>query len=60
MRKLNPLSLFARWADWFEARGVYVAGEEAGAVDPWREFGWLIVAWLAGLAIFILLFAFAM
>ncbi len=48
-----------RWADWFEERGVYVPGEESRAVDPVRDFGWLLVAWASGLAIFILFFAFA-
>lgn len=55
----NPLRLLVRFADWFEMRGVYVPGEESRAVDPWRDFGWLIVAWLAGLAIFVLFLAWA-
>ncbi|MFD8493488.1 hypothetical protein SAMN05421504_103388 [Amycolatopsis xylanica] len=55
----NPLRLLVRFADWFEMRGVYVPGEESRAVDPWRDFGWLIVAWLSGLAIFVLFFAWA-
>jgi hypothetical protein len=53
------LHWFARWADWFEERGVYVPGEESRAVDPVRDFGWLMAAWVAGVAIFILLFALA-
>lgn len=56
----NPLRFLAHWADWFEARGVYVPGEETRAVNPWRDFGWLIVAWLVGLGVFILFFAFAL
>lgn len=55
----NPLRLLVRFADWFEMRSVYVPGEESRAVDPWLDFGWLIVAWLSGLAIFVLFFAWA-
>ncbi|KAA9162134.1 hypothetical protein FPZ12_012950 [Amycolatopsis acidicola] len=47
------------WADWFEQRGVYVPGEENHTVDPWRDFGWLIVVWVIGVGGFILLFAMA-
>jgi hypothetical protein len=56
----NPLGFLARWADWFEARGVYVPGEETRAINPWRDFGWLIIAWVAGLGVFVLFFAFAL
>ncbi|MCU1683308.1 MAG: hypothetical protein JWQ81_4047 [Amycolatopsis sp.] len=56
----NPVGFLARWADWFEARGVYVPGEETRAVNPWRDFGWLIIAWLVGLGVFVLFFAFAL
>lgn len=59
MRKGNPIGWLAHWADWFERRGVYVPGEESRSVDPWRDFGWLIVAWVVGLALFILFFAIA-
>jgi hypothetical protein len=59
MASRNPLGWFARWADWFEERGVYVPGEESRAVAPVRDFGWLMAAWVAGVAIFILLFALA-
>jgi hypothetical protein len=59
MRVRGPLGWLTRWTDWFETRGVYVPGEENHAINPWRDFGWLIVAWVAGLAIFILFFAFA-
>ncbi|OXM67745.1 hypothetical protein [Amycolatopsis vastitatis] len=59
MSSRSPMRLFARWADWFEERGVYVPGEESRAVDPVRDFGWLMAAWVAGVAIFILLFALA-
>ena len=46
-------------ADWFEQRGVYVPGEDNHTVDPWRDFGWLIVAWLLGCGTFILFLAMA-
>ncbi|SEE17798.1 hypothetical protein SAMN04489729_6591 [Amycolatopsis lurida] len=59
MASRSPIRWLTRWADWFEERGVYVPGEESRAVDPMRDFGWLIVAWVSGLAIFILFFAFA-
>ncbi|MFF0145077.1 MULTISPECIES: hypothetical protein [Amycolatopsis] len=59
MPSRNPLHLLRTCADWFENRGVYVPGEESRAVDPVRDFGWLIVAWGGGVAVFILLFAFA-
>lgn len=59
MSSLNPVRWFTRWADWFENRGVYVPGEESRAVDPIRDFGWLMAAWVFGVAIFILLFALA-
>jgi len=59
MPSRNPLRWFAQWADWFEERGVYVPGEESRSVDPVRDFGWLMVAWAVGVAIFILLFALA-
>lgn len=55
----KPFQWITRWADWFENRGVYVPGEESRAVDPVRDFGWLMAAWVAGVAIFILLFALA-
>ncbi|MBN6036852.1 hypothetical protein [Amycolatopsis sp. 195334CR] len=55
----NPFRWIGDWADWFEARGVYVPGEDTRPVNPWRDFGWLLVAWLAGLAIFVLFFALA-
>ena len=59
MAKGGPLSWLRRWTDWFENRGVYIPGEESRAVDPVRDFGWLMVTWGAGVAVFILLFAFA-
>lgn len=59
MAARNPVRWLGRLADWFEARGVYVPGEENRGVDPWRDWGWQIVAWLAGLALFIIFFALA-
>lgn len=56
----NPVHWLVRWADWFERRGVYVPGEDSGAVNPWRDFGWLIVAWVGGLGLFVLLFSMAL
>lgn len=59
MRALNPLRWLIRWADWFERRGVYAPGEDSRRVNAVRDFGWLITAWLLGLALFILFFALA-
>lgn len=46
-----------RCVDWFEQRGVYVPGEDNREIDLWRDWGWLIVVWLAGIAVFILVLA---
>jgi len=59
MASRNPARWLGQWTDWFEKRGVYVPGEDNRAIDPWRDFGWLIVAWLIALAVFILFFALA-
>jgi hypothetical protein len=45
--------------DQFEARGVYVPGEDNKAISPWRDFGWLITLWLVTVAVLILFFAMA-
>jgi hypothetical protein len=45
--------------DRFEARGVYVPGEDDKAISPWRDFGWLIALWLVTVAVLILFFAMA-
>lgn len=45
--------------DWFEARGVYVPGEDNRAVSLWRDFGWLIAAWLITVGMFVVFFALA-
>ncbi|MGH3516018.1 MAG: hypothetical protein ACRDQ7_01065 [Haloechinothrix sp.] len=59
MPSRNPLRWIANLADWFELRGVYVPGEDSRSVQPWREFGWIFVGWLAALGLFVLLFALA-
>jgi hypothetical protein len=59
MPHTNPFRGMGRWADWFEQRGVYVPGEDNHTVDPWRDFGWLIVVWVVSVGIFILFFALA-
>jgi hypothetical protein len=45
--------------DWFEARGVYVPGEDNRAISPWRDFGWLIATWLVTVGLFVIFFALA-
>jgi hypothetical protein len=45
--------------DRFEARGVYVPGEDNKAISPWRDFGWLFAGFLIAVAVFILLLALA-
>lgn len=59
MRTLNPLHWAGRLADWFDSRGVYVPGEESREVEPWRDFGWMIVAWIVALGMLVLFFALA-
>jgi hypothetical protein len=54
---LNPLSWFMRWADWFEARGVYQPGEDSKGLSTWRDFGWLIAGWLVAVSAFVVFFA---
>ncbi|HEX3649479.1 MAG TPA: hypothetical protein VHV49_13715 [Pseudonocardiaceae bacterium] len=54
---LNPLSWLVRWADWFEARGVYVPGEDSRSISTWRDFGWLIVGGLIAVSAFVVFFA---
>jgi hypothetical protein len=45
--------------DWFEARGVYVPGEDNRDISPWRDFGWLIAMWLVTVGLFVIFFALA-
>jgi hypothetical protein len=54
---VNPLSWFVRWADWFEARGVYQPGEDSRGLSTWRDFGWLIAGWLIAVSAFVVFFA---
>ena len=58
-RTKNPFTLIARTVEWFDSRGVYVPGEDSRSLSPWRDFGWIIIAWLVTVAAFIVLFAFA-
>ena len=45
--------------DRFEARGIYVPGEDNKTISPLRDFGWLFAGFLIGVAVFVLLFALA-
>ena len=56
MRALRPL---LRLVDRFEARGVYVPGEDNRPLSPWRDFGWLIAVWLVTVGVFVIFFALA-
>jgi hypothetical protein len=57
--KYGPGAFMARWADWFDSRGVYVPGEDSKSISPWRDFGWVIAGWLATVGLFVVFFAFA-
>lgn len=59
MRVPRPISAVLKLVDRFEARGVYVPGEDSKAISPWRDFGWLIATWLVAVAVFVLFFALA-
>lgn len=59
MRTPRVFGVLLRWVDRFEARGVYVPGEDNKAISPWRDFGWLIAAFLITVAVFVLFFALA-
>jgi hypothetical protein len=50
---------FRAAVDWFEARGVYVPGEDNRAISPWRDFGWLIATWLLTVSLLVIFFALA-
>ena len=58
-RSRNPFAFISRTVEWFESRGVYVPGEDSRSLSPWRDFGWIIIAWLVTVAAFIVLFAVA-
>lgn len=51
--------VFVHLVDRFEARGVYVPGEDNKAISPWRDFGWLIAAFLLTVAVFVVFFTLA-
>lgn len=53
MRLPNPLALIARWADWFEERGVYEPHDERRAFSPLHDSGWLVASWLAIIGMFL-------
>ncbi len=59
MRVVRLFAVVPRLVDRFEARGVYVPGEDNKAISPWRDFGWLITAFLVTVAVFVLFFALA-
>jgi hypothetical protein len=59
MRVPRPLSVVLQLVDWFEARGVYVPGEDNRAISPWRDFGWQIATWLITVGVFVIFFALA-
>jgi hypothetical protein len=59
MRTPRAVNAVLRLIDRFEARGVYVPGEDNKAISPWRDFGWLIAGFLVTVAVFILFFALA-
>ncbi len=59
MRTPRLLTNILHLVDRFEARGIYVPGEDNKTLSPWRDFGWLFAGFLIGVAIFVLLFAFA-
>jgi hypothetical protein len=58
-RSANPFHYLARTVEWFESRGVYVPGEDSRSLSPWRDFGWIIIAWLVTVAGLIVLLAVA-
>ena len=59
MRVPRVFTAVLHLVDRFEARGVYVPGEDNKALSPWRDFGWLIASFLLAVSVFVLLFALA-
>ncbi|MBO0839684.1 MAG: hypothetical protein J2O49_02550 [Sciscionella sp.] len=57
--KANPVALFVRLVNWFETRGVYLPGEEAQSLSPWRDLGWPIALLLVSIGLFLVFFAIA-
>lgn len=56
---MHPLRLLDALVDRFEARGVYVPGDDKKAISAWRDYGWLIALWMVTVALLILFFAMA-
>jgi hypothetical protein len=48
-----------RSVDRFEARGVYVPGEDNRSLSLLRDFGWPIAVWLVTVGVFVIFFALA-
>jgi hypothetical protein len=59
MRAPRVVMAILHLVDRFEARGIYVPGEDNKTVSLWRDFGWLLTGFLIAVAIFVLLFALA-
>jgi hypothetical protein len=59
MRPPRVFMAILHLVDRFEARGIYVPGEDNKKISPWRDFGWLFTGFLVATAIFVLLFALA-
>lgn len=59
MRAPRVLTAILHLVDRFEARGIYVPGEDNKSISPLRDFGWLIAGFLVAVAVFVLLFALA-
>jgi hypothetical protein len=59
MRAPRAVMAVLHLVDRFEARGIYVPGEDNKTISPWRDFGWLFAGFLIAVAVFVLLFALA-
>lgn len=59
MRAPRVVTAILHLVDRFEARGIYVPGEDNKSISPLRDFGWLIAGFLVAVAVFVLLFALA-
>lgn len=59
MRLPRAVRAVLHLVDRFEARGIYVPGEDNKSISPWRDFGWLFAGFLLSVAVFVLLFALA-
>lgn len=59
MRAPRALMAVLHLVDRFEARGIYVPGEDNKSMSAWRDFGWLFAGFLVAVAVFVLLFALA-